>query len=136
MDGKGDDYAKSEVEQIIHPYLDDERYFSDQWIFAHYLPGNDIEPGAIEYFVSPPDYWEPAQKKRVEKHFKDFEIALRFSKEAGPRLAVLMNQYKELLDNQVDKATSKHIIFQSVINASPFINHWERVMCATLMLEL
>lgn len=136
MDGKGEGFATTEAEQVIQPYLDDDRFFNEQWLHARYLPGNDIEPGVIEYFVSPPDYWEPAQKQRVEKHFKDFELALRFSKEAGPRLAVLMAQYQALLENQVDDATSKNIIFQSVINASPFINHWERVMCVALMLEL
>lgn len=136
MDGKGENFAVSEAEQVIQPYLDDDRYFNEQWLYARYLPGNDIEPGVIEYFVFPPDHWEAAQKKRVEKHFKDFELALRFSKEAGARLAVLMAQYQALLDNHVDEVTSKEIIFQSVINASPFVNHWERVMCLTLMLEL
>lgn len=136
MDGKGEGFATTEADQVIQPYLDDDRFFNEQWLHARYLPDDGSEPSVIEYFVSPPDYWEADQKKRVEKHFKDFDLALRFSKEAGPRLAVLMTQYQALLDNQVDEATSKNIIFQSVINASPFINHWERVMCSTLMLEL
>lgn len=136
MDGKGEDYAKSEVEQVIHPYLDDERYFNEQWLYAHYLPGNDTEPGVIEYFVSPPVHWEDTQKKRVEKHFKDFDLGLRFSKEAGPRLVTFLAQYQALLNVLVDKRTSKNIIFQKVIDVSPFVNHWEKVMCQALMVEL
>ncbi|GHZ69938.1 ribonuclease H [Vibrio cholerae] len=81
----------------------------------------------------PPENWDGTHKQRVHKHFEDFELALRFSKEAAPRLVALLAQYQALLDVQVDVITSKNIIFQSVINASPFVNHWERVMCLTLM---
>ncbi|EJM7152613.1 MULTISPECIES: HNH endonuclease [Vibrio] len=133
MDGKGEDFAATEAEQVIQPYLDDVRYFNEQWLFARYLPGNDDEPGVIEYFVSPPEHWEDAQKQRVEKHFKDFDLSLRFSKEAGPRLVTLLAQYQALLDVPIDAATSKSIIFQRTIDASPFVNHWERVMCLSLM---
>ncbi|BCV67283.1 HNH endonuclease [Shewanella carassii] len=133
MDGKSDLFATSASEQVIQPYLDEDRFFNEQWLFARYQPSEGGEPGVIEYFVSPPDYWEGAQKNRVEKHFEDFDLALRFSKEAGPRLVSLMAQYNALLGATVDKETSKSIIFQTVIDASPFINHWERVMCMALM---
>lgn len=136
MDGKGDRFAVTEAEQVIQPYLDDDSYFNEQWLFARYLPSNDAEPGVIEYFVSPPVHWEDAQKKRVEKHFKDFDLALRFSKEAASRLVILLIQYQNLLKTLLDEVTSKSIIFQSVIDASPFVNHWERVMCLALMSDL
>ncbi|PTO53912.1 endonuclease [Vibrio splendidus] len=133
MDGKGEGYAKTEAEQVIQPYLDDDRYFDEPWLFARYKPDNNGEPGVIEYFVSPPDYWEDDQKKRVEKHFEEFDLALRFSKEAGPRLATLLSQYRGLLDLQIDAESSKGVIFQRTIDESPFVNHWERVMCLALM---
>ncbi|WP_455291660.1 HNH endonuclease [Vibrio parahaemolyticus] len=133
MDGKGEDFATAEAEQVIQPYLDDDRFFDEQWLFASYQVGGADEPGVIEYFVSPPENWDGTHKQRVHKHFEDFELALRFSKEAAPRLVALLAQYQALLDVQVDVITSKNIIFQSVINASPFVNHWERVMCLTLM---
>lgn len=136
MDGKGDDFAATESDQVIHPYLDDDRYFNEQWLHARYLTNNDVEPGAIEYFVFPPEHWEDEHKNRVEKHFNDFELGLRFSKEAGPRLATLMSQYRGLLDLQIDIEASKNVIFQKAIDESPFVNHWERVMCLALMSEL
>lgn len=136
MDGKGDDFAATESDQVIHPYLDDDRYFNEQWLHARYLANNDVEPGVIEYFVSPPEHWEDEHKNRVEKHFNDFELGLRFSKEAGPRLATLMSQYRGLLDLQIDIEASKNVIFQKAIDESPFVNHWERVMCLAVMSEL
>lgn len=136
MDGKGEAFAEEEAEQVIQPYLDDDRFFNEQWLFARYLPDDGDEPDVIEYFVSPPVGWEDPDKQRVEKHFNDFDLGLRFSKEAGSRLVVLMAQYQALLDVQVDKVTSKNIIFQSAIDASPFVNHWERVMCLALMSDL
>ncbi|MEY7582969.1 HNH endonuclease, partial [Klebsiella quasipneumoniae] len=136
MDGKGEDFATSAGEQILHPYLDNDRYFNDQWIFARYLAGAQGEPGVIEYFVSPPVEWDANQKERVIKHFNDFNLSLRYSKEASARLGTLLSQYDGLLKITLDKETSKQIIFQTVIDNAAFINHWERVMCLALMRDL
>lgn len=143
MDGKGDGYAKSEIEQVLHPYLDDDRYFKEQWLFAQYISDDDKVPGVIKYFTSPPEHWEPVQKQRVEQHFKEFDLALRFSKEAGARLVPLLSQFENLLQCLNEQKgvldannVAKKIIFQSIIDKSPFLNHWERVMCLALISEL
>lgn len=136
MDGKGEDFAIVASEQILHPYLDNERYYNEQWIFARYLPGVEGEPAAIEYFVSPPNEWTELQKKRVIKHFNDFNLSLRYSKEASARLVTLLEQFDSLIKIPLDKETSKNVIFQTVIDKSPFINHWERVMCLALIRDL
>lgn len=136
MDGKGQAFATVASDQVLQPYLDDDRFFSEQWLFARYRPGAADEPGVIEYFVSPPQNWEPIDKQRVKKHFDDFDLGLRFSKEAGSRLVALLPQYEALLAAQVGEDMAKNIIFQTVIDTSPFINHWERVMCLALMSEL
>ncbi|ELP5931455.1 HNH endonuclease [Vibrio vulnificus] len=133
MDGKGQAFATVASDQVLQPYLDDDRFFSEQWLFARYLPGAADEPGVIEYFVSPPQNWEPIDKQRVKKHFDDFDLGLRFSKEASSRLVALLPQYEALLAAQVGEDVAKNIIFQTVIDTSPFINHWERVMCLALM---
>lgn len=136
MDGKGEAFATAEAEQVIQPYLDDERYFNEQWLFARYVAGEGDEPGVIEYYVYPPEDWEDSQKRRVEKHFKDFDLSLRFSKEAGPRSVSLLGQFQALLQVPIDKDVAKNIIFQTVVDNSPFVNHWERVMCLALMSDL
>lgn len=136
MEGKGDNFAGCEEEQILHPYLDDERYFNEQWIFARYLTGTNNEPGVIEYFVDPPRYWDSSHKRRAIKHFNDFDLGLRFSKEAAPRLITYLGQIRALTEIPLELEVAKNTILQTVINSAPFVNHWERVMCLALMNEL
>jgi hypothetical protein len=136
MDGKGDDFATREEEQVLQPYLDNDRYFSDQWIFARYIAGTGAEPGVIEYFVQPPEHWDDPQKRRVEKHFNDFGLDLRFSKEAGPRLIIYLAQIQALTRIPLELEIAKNTILQPAIDSAPFVNHWERVMCLALLNDL
>ncbi len=136
MEGKGENFAADESEQVLQPYLDNERYFNEQWIFARYLAGTDGEPGVIEYFVQPPEYWSNTQKQRVEKHFNDFSLGLRFSKEAAARLVTYLAQIQALLELPLPLVAVKSTILQPAINAAPFVNHWERIMCLALMNDL
>jgi hypothetical protein len=133
MDGKGSFIATSESEQVLHPYLDHHRFFNEQWLYAQYVIDETGEPGIIEYFVQAPEHWEDEQKSRVQKHFNDFDLALRFSKEASSRLVIYLEQIKKLTNTSITLNDAKTIILQSAIDSSPFINHWERVMCITLM---
>lgn len=136
MDGKGEHFATDEAQQVLHPYLDNDRYFNEQWVFARYTAEINDEPGVIEYFVQPPEHWSHAQKQRVEKHFNDFSLDLRFSKEAGPRLVTYLAQIQSLLEIPLDLDVVKSTILQPAINTAPFVNHWERVMCVALMNDL
>ncbi|MDO1920779.1 HNH endonuclease, partial [Escherichia coli] len=65
--------------------------------------------------------------QRVEKHFSDFDLPLRYSKEASARLVVLLALYNSVLPLSRDKNAAKHLIFQTIINKSPFVNHWDPV---------
>lgn len=136
MDGKGEDYATNESEQVLQPYLDHDCFFNEQWIYARYITNTIYEPGVIEYFVQPPEHWSDAQKRRVEKHFVDFSLGLRYSKEAGVRLITYLAQIQTLQQLPLDLAVAKSIILQPAINTARFINHWERVMCLALMNDL
>lgn len=136
MDGKGESHATCEEEQLLHPYLDHERYFEEQWLCARYLTGENDEPGVIEYFVKPPENWTGAQKRRVRQHFDDFDLGLRFSKEAAARLTTILAQIQSLTTLQLPSATVKSTILQPVIDTAPFVNHWEAVMCQALMCKL
>ncbi|EAT15466.1 HNH endonuclease [Desulfuromonas acetoxidans] len=136
MDGKGENFATSEAGQVLQPYLDNERYFNEQWIFARYIADTGGEPGGIEYFVQPPEHWEDTQKLRVKKHFNDFNLDLRFSKEAGPRLVTYLAQIQALLQIPLELEVAKNTILQPAIDAAPFVNHWERIMCLALMAEV
>lgn len=136
MEGKGDAYPSNESEQVLQPYLDHDRYFNEQWISAHFIAGTDDEPGAIEFFVQPPEHWSDAQKQRVTMHFVTFSLGVRFSKEASARLLTYLEQIKNLLRIPLGLDTAKSTILQPAIDKAPFVNHWERVMCLALMNDL
>lgn len=133
MDGKGKKFATNESEQVLQPYLDNDCYFNEQWIFARYIEDTGGDLGVIEYFVQPPEHWSDIQKQRVEKHFNDFCLGLRFSKEASARLVTYLEQIKNLSRLPVSLVVAKSTILQPAIDAAPFVNHWERVMCMALM---
>lgn len=76
------------------------------------------------------------KKNRVVKHFNDFNLSLRYSKEASARLVTLLAQFESLLNIPLDKETSKTVIFQTIIDNALFVNHWERVMCLALIRDL
>lgn len=138
MDGKGTGIPTVEEDQFLHPYLDHDRYFNEQWIVATYVSGMNGQPGVVEYFSKPPEHWTNNQKLRVHKHFNDFGLALRFSKEAGPRLVIYLDQIQKLTQPPLNLGieVAKSTILQSAIENAPFINHWERVMCLALMKDL
>lgn len=133
MDGKGDDFARTEEEQIIHPYLDDVRYFNEQWIFAQYIVGEEGEPGVFKFFTRPPEHWENVHKQRAEKHFNDFCLDVRFSKEAGARFITLLSQIQALTRLGLSIEEIKNALIRPVINSAPFVNYWERVMHVALL---
>jgi len=133
MDGKGENFASTEEEQVIQPYLDDNRYFNEQWIFANYIEATIDEPAAIQYFVQPPQHWEDSHKRRVEKHFHDFNLALRFAKEAGARLVTLIPQIEGLTNFGLNGEDIKNTLIRPAIRSTLFINHWERVMLLALL---
>lgn len=136
MDGKGTSFATREEEQVLQPYLDNERYFDEQWIFCRYISGTDDEPASVEYFVEPPVHWEDAHKLRVKKHFDDFDLALRFSTEASSRLLVYQAQIQALMQLPVGLEVAKDLVLRPVLRSAPFINHWERAMCLALLNDM
>ncbi|NLB11396.1 HNH endonuclease [bacterium] len=133
MGAKGSGFASSKGEQILHPYLDNTRYFEKQWIYAKYIESVGNEPAAIKYFVSPPQDWEDYQKARVEKYFEVFDLARRYSIQASTVLCTYLKQIDNLLSRGDCKQEAKKTILQFNIEDIPFVNHWKRVMCLELM---
>lgn len=132
MDGKGSDFPDLKEKQIIHPYLDKNIFFTHQWIHARYIQNQD-EPNHIEYYVNPPQDWSDTDKSRVTQHFQDFDIANRYSKVTASELPNIEAQIIEATKNGFTKADIKNVIVNPVINSTPFLNHWKRVMYLALL---
>ncbi|MGY8770739.1 MAG: HNH endonuclease [Pirellulales bacterium] len=135
MDGKADDFAANEEDQIIQPYLDNDRFFLEQWIFANYKAGNKDEPGEFEYYVLAPDAWAEVNKQRVRKHFEDFSLAKRYATKAAERLGTVLIQIKSMEQLGLNNREIKSVLEPEVNNAL-FVNHWQKGMFQALIDEL
>ncbi len=80
---KLDTFSTTPQGQTLHPYFDDDKFFSQQWVAARVVPDT---PPVIEYYVSPPMDWSISEKSRVEAHFAEYRLAERFGVEAGADL--------------------------------------------------
>lgn len=93
--GKSSSVALTGSSQPLHPYFDREPFHTEQWLFARVI---DNQPITVAYEVIPPSYWSPENKGRVETHFNEFQLYLRYSIEAANELAsqkFIFNTYIE-----------------------------------------
>ncbi|WP_394130741.1 HNH endonuclease [Shewanella maritima] len=128
MDGKGQGFAISKGMQVIQPYLDDLKFFNEQWIYASYTPGVNDEPGTFVYSVNPPENWDIEEKKRVHTHFKDFDLAVRYATKAAEELITCLTQINSLKSLNIPDNQIKQALIEPVIAQAPFVNHWRRGM--------
>jgi hypothetical protein len=133
MDGKAHKFACKPEDQIIQPYLDHNRFFLEQWIFATYHIGDNHQPAVFEYFVKPPDGWNKVDQRRVIKHFRDFNLAARYATKAAELLGTVLLQMKTMKEVGISNQMINTILLEPAIEASPFVNHWQKVMYQALM---
>ncbi|OFW87501.1 MAG: hypothetical protein A3J37_07315 [Alphaproteobacteria bacterium RIFCSPHIGHO2_12_FULL_45_9] len=132
MDGKGENFARVAKDQFIHPFLDNTRFFNEQWIFATYNLGLAGEPNSMSYYTKFPSYWTQTDKDRAKNHFETFDLAKRYKVFAGPALVEIEAQMNSCL-KKMDMHSFKEAVLQSAIDAAPFANYWKRVMCISLI---
>ncbi|CAH6845385.1 HNHc domain-containing protein [Vibrio chagasii] len=139
MDGKGDDFATSEEQQLIHPYLDKNIFSREKWVSARYIMG---DPGVLEYIVTPPDTWDPVDQNRAIKHFSEFDLENRFQIEAAKHISEVIDQSKALIITVRDlvpdlqpnaiRAAIRKTILKPILDNALFENHWKKVMYRAL----
>jgi hypothetical protein len=130
---KTQSFAIDAEDQIIHPYLDNERFFSEQWIFATYNAGYDGEPGEFEYIAIPPEEWREVEKQKARKHFRDFGLARRYATKAAEHLGIVLLQIESLREAGLDSETISTSLLRPGVDAAPFVNHWQKGMYQALM---
>jgi hypothetical protein len=135
MGEKGQKYAQSEEDQTIHPYLDKDIFFKEQWVFANYIDENE---GALNYYVECPLFWRLEDKNRAINHFNNLGLTNRYQLEAGKHLSELIDQKKSFkkmilkISPQIDPIYIQNAFIeanlQPLIDSSKFPNHWKKVM--------
>ncbi len=133
MDGKAHNFATRAEDQIIQPYIDHERFFSQQWIFAVYRVGTDVEPGYFEYFVKAPEVWDAVDRERVLNHFRTFGLARRYATRAAQYSGALLGQIEAMRARGQGGEEISEVLLEPGVRAAPFVNHWQRGMFQAMM---
>lgn len=133
MEGKAHGFAVGPEEQPIQPYLDQQKFFSEQWISANYQPGVGDVPGRFDYFASPPAGWPAVDKSRVARHFEQFDLAKRYSVKAAEHLATVLTQMDRMKVMGLNDNDVEHVLLRPGLEKAPFPNHWQRGMFEALI---
>ena len=115
-------------EQTLHPYFDQDRFFTDKWISARVIPQM---PPVLEYFVSPPAHWHPDDKQRVQSHFDGYRLADKFSIEAAADIPETILTRKTTMKDS-SGSDFRSYLMEKGNNTSLPINNWRRVMFNSL----
>jgi hypothetical protein len=135
MGEKGQVYATVADEQAIHPYIDKDIFFQEQWVFAEYIDEHD---GAFRYYVNCPDTWSQEDKNRAANHFNTLGLTNRYRLEAGKHLSEVIDQKNGFMQSilrlapQVTAQEIKTEFISSnlmpILQSTQFPNHWKKVM--------
>lgn len=87
--GKTSRVAVEPSELSLHPYFNDQRFISQQWLFATVKHTN---PVVIDYYVNAPFEWGVVLSERAKNHFQDFRLKTRYAVQAGNELASLVHE--------------------------------------------
>ena len=136
MENKASTFAINAQDQVIQPYADDYKFFTSQWIYAIYHVGINHQPGEFEYYTDPPAEWPGMDKRRVEKHFQDFNLAKRYAIKAAECLGMVLKQIEAMEQRGIDYREIEEVILQPGVNSAPFANHWQKSMFQALIQAL
>lgn len=127
--GKTDSFPVSKGQQCLHPYFDHALLVGDQWLFAEV---NQTSPPSVLFHVSVPDGFSEDDAARINTHFSDFELAVKFSNQAANEIAFL----RELLQYDYDADGQDAVRTTLTRNASVAerlsVNSWKTAMYQAL----
>lgn len=129
MDAKADAIIHAYEKQLLHPYMDAQHFFYEQWIHINFMSSILDKNTQFFYEVNPPDYWSDADKDRVLNHFEVCDLAVRFSKDAVDTFINITEQIKELRVKGANNDMIVDCILEPYLrNTNRSINHWEKVL--------
>lgn len=70
-------------QETIHPYFDDIE--SERWLFAKVVKGT---PPTLKFYVRANSNWDTLKNKRVENHFKNFNLATLYAPYAAEEISL------------------------------------------------
>ncbi|WP_386686441.1 HNH endonuclease [Lonepinella sp. MS14437] len=118
-------YPIEKNKQLIHPYLDNDCFFNEQWLSAEYM----LNGGDIKFYPTPPDKWSQDKKAKVMFHFRFFELDRRFSIRSTSDLVDLVEEIKYRKKKNGNPRDFIDDRLNVVINNSKYCkNYWKVVL--------
>jgi 5-methylcytosine-specific restriction endonuclease McrA len=128
MGAKGASTTGEIGKQILHPYFDAQHFFDEQWVYGTVSVSELV---ICTYAVIAPSTWTPTDKQRVQSHFTDFDLALRYQLESTGTISTVINSRKITL-NQLSSNDFKSVLLDGASDNSFNVNHWSRVLYQAL----
>jgi hypothetical protein len=114
--------------QTIHPYLDNAHFFTEKWTCATVIK---TEPISIHFETCPPRTWARADQHRVASHFKNYNLASRFSIEAAAEISILVDQRRTIY-RDYSAVEFRSVLVEQGQTPSISINGWRRTLYTAL----
>lgn len=128
--GKGTGVALISGQQVLHPYFEEDCFYLEKWVTARIIHSDPI---TIEFYVDPPNTWSSNFKERATAHFNSFDLASRFGVQVVDEIAMLNHQLSTIMSKYTTEIFKQYL--NSVVEGSPFINHWRAVMYSGLLAD-
>ena len=113
--------------QLIHPYLDEDCFFNEQWLYAEYID-NGTGDGTVRYFINLPIAWSDDKKEKIKFHFEMFHLADRFSAYSVGSLSDILVQMKSHKEKGTSMEDFEECSIDSVIESESRANHWKKAL--------
>lgn len=126
--GKGTSIGTQLCEQTLHPYLDDDKFFTDRWIYAR---ASRTDPIVVTFSCSPPANWGLLDRQRAHQHFVTYGLAYRFALQSGAETARVVGLRSNSLKRLTNADFSEYLL-ESAGSAGFDLNGWNRTLYAAL----
>lgn len=127
--GKTSRVARRAEQLSLHPYFNDLRCITEQWIFANV---EHSYPPVINYYVNPPGSWDRILAERVENHFNDYHLKSRFAVQAGNELGTLIHELKIDYDISGADGVRHSLVKKALASRMQERNSWKTAMYLAL----
>lgn len=134
MGEKGENYSSLEEEQLIHPYLDKDIFFTDKWVHCKLDITPDNRLNSVSFYAQPPESWSQIDIKRAQKHFTDFDIADQYATQASTRLNEVLSSVRSWQD-RFPGITSEIVVDTTFSSTSEELveNSWQKATYQALL---
>ncbi|MFT8554720.1 MAG: hypothetical protein ABF697_05345 [Zymomonas mobilis] len=120
----GSDFPTLPEDQPLHPYLDNDHFFTEKWTTATV---RDEEPIVVDFDVKPPTNWSEQDCSRVKKHFEICLLKSRYRSRVSQELTPLISQRKTTLKSLRSSEFKNHLMAVADEPNLP-INGWKRTL--------